>query len=276
MKKVTPTSWLLVSLVGFVLFILVFAGIIVYSKQITISTPVYFFLVVILALISTAFLAGAMRSVARYSGTFQNRNLYIAGPALIFMIILYIAYKYRPENAAGGPLSLSVLFVGPKGDAAAVSSGTVYVRIGQYAGTDEISKRGTATFTGINADYKGQPIDISGVIEGFQLDTAGAAYRLSDTHEYTNLTVRLKRLGGPRTVVRGKVMLPERKGIPAARIIFQGVDSVFTTDSLGNFSAVLPLKPGSETRVIVTKGALEIYNSLRTVSDNDYLSIVAN
>lgn len=275
MKKVTPTSWLLVSLVGFVLFILVFAGIIVYSKQITISTPVYFFLVVILALISTAFLSGAMRSVARYSGTFQNRTLYIAGPALIFMIILYIAYKYRPENAAGGPLSLSVLFVGPKGAAETVRSGTVYIRIGQYAGTDEISKRGTASFTGINADYKGQAIDISGDIEGYQLDTAGARYRLSDTQDYTNLTVRLKRMG-PRTVVRGKVMLPERKGIPAARIIFQGVDSVFTTDSLGNFSAVLPLKPGSETRVIVTKGPLEIYNSLRTVSDNDYLSIVAN
>jgi hypothetical protein len=275
MKKVTPTSWLLVSLVGFVLFILVFAGIIAYSKQITISTPVYFFLVVILALISTAFLAGAMRSVARYSGTFQNRTLYIAGPALIFMIILYIAYKYRPETKAGGPLSLSVLFIGPKGDATPVSSGTVYVRIGQYAGTDEISKRGTATFTGINADYKGQPIDISGDIEGFQLDTAGAVYRLSDTQEYTNLTVRLKRLG-IRTMVRGKVMLPERRGIPAAHVIFQGVDSVFTTDSLGNFSAVLPLRPGSETRVIVTKGPQEIYNSLRTVSDNDFLSIVAN
>jgi hypothetical protein len=71
-------------------------------------------------------------------------------------------------------------------------------------------------------------------------------------------------------------MFPERRGIPAARVIFQGVDSVFTTDSLGNFSAVLPLKPGSETRVIVTKGPQEIYNSLRTVSDNDFLSIVAN
>jgi hypothetical protein len=275
MKKITPTSWLLVSLVGFILFILVFAGIITYSKQITISTPVYFFLVVILALIATAFLAGAMRSVARYNATFQHKSVYIAGPALIFIIILYIAYKYRPENAAGGPLSLSVLFVGPQGSAEPVRSGTVYVRIGQYAGTDEISKRGTATFTGINAAYKGQVIDISGDIDGFVLDTAGARYRLSDTQEFTNLTVRLKRLGH-RTMVRGKVMLPERKGIPAARIIFQGVDSVFTTDSLGNFSAVLPLKPGSETRVIVMKGALEIYNSLRTVSENDYLSIVAN
>lgn len=275
MKKITPTSWLLVSLVGFILFILVFAGIIIYSKQVTISTPVYFFLVVIMALMATAFLAGAMRSVARYNATYQNRSLYIAGPALIFIIILYIAYKYRPEQAAGGPLSLSVLFIGPQGSAEQVKSGTVYVRIGQYAGTDEISKRGTATFTGINAAYKGQPVDISGDIEGFELDTAGARYRLSDTDEFTNLTVRLKR-PGHRMVVRGKVMLPERRGIPAARIIFQGVDSVFTTDSLGNFSAVLPLKPGSETRVIVTKGPMEIYNSLRTVSDNDFLSIVAN
>jgi hypothetical protein len=274
MKKITPTSWLVVSLIGFMLFMLVFAGIITYSKKITISTPVYFFLVVILALIATAFLGGAMRSVARYNGTFQNRSLYIAGPAVIFIIILYIAYKYRPQEQAGTPLSLSVLFIGPQGGGELIKSGTVYVRIGQYAGTDQVSQRGTASFTGINADYKGQAIDISGDIEGYVLDTAGAIYRLSETEQHTNLTVRLKRLGH-HTAVRGKVMLPERKGIPAARIIFQGVDSVFTTDSLGNFSAVLPLKPGSETRVIVMKGPLEIYNSLRTVSNNDYLSIVA-
>lgn len=275
MKKVAPTSWLWVSLIGFVLFILVFAGIIMYSKQITISTPVYFFLVVILALIATAFLAGAMRSVARYNATTPNRSLYIAGPALIFLIILYIAYKYRPEKQAGGPLSLSVLLVGPAGAAERIRSGVVYIRIGQYAGTDEVSQRGTASFTGINPDYKGEGIDISGDIEGYVLDTTGAKYRLSDIGDHTNLTIRLRRIGH-HTAVRGRVMLPERTGIPAARIIFQGVDSVYITDSLGNFSAVLPLKPGSETRVIVMKGPLEIYNSLRTVSDNDFLSIVAN
>jgi hypothetical protein len=272
MKKIAPITWLFVSLVGFILFILVFAGIIVYSKQISISTPVYFFLAVILALVATAFLAGAMRSVARYNATFQNKSLYIAGPALIFIIILYIAYEYRPQNQ-GGPLSLSVLFTGPPG--ALVQSGTVYVRIGQYANTEEISQRGTASFTGINADYRGEQIDISADIEGYLLDTARTRYRLSETGEHTNLTIRLKR-AGHHTAVRGKVMLPEKKGIPAARIIFQGVDSVYTTDSLGNFSVVLPLKPGSETRVIVMKGPLEIYNSLRTVSENDYLSIVAN
>jgi hypothetical protein len=274
MKKVTPTSWLLVSLIGFILFILVFAGIIVYSKQTTISTPVYFFLVVILALIATAFLSGAMRSVARYNATYQNRSLYIAGPALIFIIILYIAYRYRPEKQAG-PLSLSVLFIAPPGTGELIKSGTVYLRIAQYASTEQVSQRGIASFTGINADYKGQMIDMSAEIDGYLLDTADTRHRLSETTDHTNLTIQLKRRSH-HTAVRGKVMLPEKRGIPAARIIFQGVDSVYTTDSLGNFSIVLPLKPGSETRVIVMKGALEIYNSLRTVSDNDYLSIVAN
>ncbi len=274
MKKVTPKNWLLVSLIGFILFILVFAGIIVYSKQSTISTPVYFFLVVILALIATAFLSGAMRSVARYNATYQNRSLYIAGPALIFIIILYIAYRYRPEKQAG-PLSLSVLFIAPPGTGELIKSGTVYLRIAQYASTEQVSQRGIASFTGINADYKGQMIDMSAEIDGYLLDTADARHRLSETSDHTNLTIQLKRRSH-HTAVRGKVMLPEKRGIPAARIIFQGVDSVYTTDSLGNFSVVLPLKPGSETRVIVMKGALEIYNSLRTVSDNDYLSIVAN
>jgi hypothetical protein len=77
--------------------------------------------------------------------------------------------------------------------------------------------------------------------------------------------------------VRGNVIrLPGRTGIAGAKIRFQGVMEVYQTDSLGDFSAILPFKSGFETRIIVSKGNKEIYNSLRTVSKNDFISISAN
>ena len=110
--KIASRSWLWVSLAGFLLFTGFFVAILYWGQTIQLTTPVYFILIVLVALFATAFLAGAMRSAARYSMTANNKTLMISGPAVIFFVILYIGYKYRPEKA-DRPLSLSVLVTGP-------------------------------------------------------------------------------------------------------------------------------------------------------------------
>jgi len=276
MKRTSTLTWIVISLVGFVLFTVIFYLLVIYSKGISLSTPVYFFLVVLIALISTAFLAGAMRSVARYSSSSQGGSLYLSGPAVIFFIIIYLGYRYRPEPAgAKNPLSLSVLLKGPEGSNELIRKGQIRVRIGQYSSLKQVDNEGAALFTGINPDYKGLQIDLSAEIPGFDLINS-SFYSLDDSMTYTNLTLRLqKKLDS--IAVRGNVIrLPARTGISNATIRFQGVMKTYRTDSLGDFSAVLPFRSGAETRIIVSKGNKEIYNSLRTLSENDFLSISAN
>ncbi|NEU07723.1 hypothetical protein GZH53_05315 [Flavihumibacter sp. R14] len=276
MKRTSTLTWVIISLIGFILFTGFFYLLLVYSKDISLSTPLYFFLVVIIALISTAFLAGAMRSVARYSSASQGGSLYLSGPAVIFFIIIYLGYRYRPEPATEkSPLSLSVLLKGPDGSDELIRDGQVRVRIGQYSSVKQVDNEGSAVFTGINSDYKGLKIDLSAEIPGYNLINS-SLYTLNDSLIYTNLTLRLvKKLDS--IAVRGNVItLPSRTGIPGATIRFQGVMKTYTTDSLGDFTAVLPFKSGAETRIIVSKGNREIYNSLRTLSENDFLSISAN
>ncbi len=109
--KISQHSWLYISWIGFFLFILFFAGIMLYGSRINLTSPVYFFLIIMLELFATAFLAGAMRSVAKYNANFNNRSLMVAGPAVIFFIILYIGFKYKPVEK-NGLISLSVLVTG--------------------------------------------------------------------------------------------------------------------------------------------------------------------
>lgn len=272
MKKISQLTWIIISLAGFVLFFTFL--IILFVKQIIIDTPVYFFLIVVLGLIATGFLAGAMKSTAKYNATVGNKSLTIAGPAVIFLLILYVGFKYKPEPVLS-PLTLSIQFLGPNGSNEIIQKGVTSIRIGEYQTSKNINEEGIATFTGISALYKGKKFDITLNTENYNLDTINENFALDLKNHHTNLTVKLI-LKKDSIFLKGRVIkLPEKLSISFAEVEFQGYDKVLVTDSSGRFSAKLPFKSGVETRVIVTKNNREIYNSLLTLTDKDFLSIPA-
>ena len=275
MKKLSQTSWVVIAFFSLLLFGAFFYLVTSINKRIFLSTPVYFFLIVFIDLGATALLSGAMRSVARYEVKTANKSLYLAGPALIFIIILYIGYKYRPQSDVS-PLTLSVLLVNSSDNTNELfKDGTVSVRVGLFHDSKSINNDGAALFTGIMPQYKGSAIDLTVNVPGYRPSKSNK-YILSDSADYTNLKISL--IKNLDTIsIRGRlVALPSRTGIADASINFEGLNKVFKTDSVGNFSASLPFKSGSEVRVIVLRGNKEIYNSLRTLSNNDFLSISPN
>ena len=272
MKKLDQKNWVFIALAALILFAAFFYLVVNINKKIFLSTPVYFFLVLIIDLGATAFLSGAMRSVARYQVTSSGKSLYLSGPAVIFFIILYIGYKYRPQTEQS-PLTLSVLVTDANGSVGKLAgNGMVSVRVGLFHDTKSINNDGAALFTGIIADYKGSAIDLSIEMPGYH-QSSKAKYHLSDSADYTNLNIPLVKDQDTITVQGRLISLPSRMGIANASVNFDGVNKVFKTDSAGNFSAMLPFKSGIEVRVIVSSGKKEIYNSLRTLTENEFLSI---
>jgi hypothetical protein len=273
MKKLTQSNWVFISLAGFLLFILFFYMIITSNNKINLSVPVYFFLIVIIDLIATAFLSGAMRSIARYQASEANKTLYLSGPAVIFFIILYFGYQYRPAPDQT-PVMLSVIFTDEANPNTLITEGTASIRIGEFSASKKINEEGTILFTGINPEYKGKLLEMSVNAPGYVLPNH--QFQLSDSTRYTNLRISLIKKQ-ENIQFQGRVItLPERIGIADASIRFQGTTATTQTDSLGNFNVTLPIKSGSEIRVVVWKGKNELYNSLRTVADKDYLSIAIN
>jgi hypothetical protein len=88
----------------------------------------------------------------------------------------------------------------------------------------------------------------------------------------TNLTISLFRTIDKISINGKVILLKKQTGIPGAEIRFEGMDSTFFTDQFGNFEAELPVKTGAEVRVIISKGADIIYNSVRILADKALLT----
>ncbi|EOR92923.1 hypothetical protein ADIARSV_4011 [Arcticibacter svalbardensis MN12-7] len=270
MKKLTQLNWIFISLAGFILFALFFYLVTLSKQKIELDTPVYFFLIILIDLLATGFLAGAMKSVATYQSNTPKGNLYLAGPVVVFCIILYVGYQYRPQEKKQ-PLSLSVKIATPD-DTNEITNGSVSIIVDLFQQTRNINEQGIAFFTGINNEYQGRMIDLSLHIPGYHLPQK-QRYLLSDSSTHTNLSIQLIK-NVEQTSFQGRLFsLPDKIGISGAEIRFVGTSKVAKTDSLGNFSATLPIKPGTELRIIVLKGNKEVYNSLRNIYQNDFLTL---
>lgn len=271
MKKLTQLQWVFISLGGFILFALFFYFIITTKQKAELSPPLYFFLIVIIDLAATAFLAGAMKSVATYQTETPKGKLYLAGPIVVFCVILYLGYQYRPivENS---PLSLSVQLINPKSSSEPITTGSVSIIIELFQQTRDVNNSGVAFFTGIDHKYKGKPINLSIHLPDYHLPE-DQTYTLSDSSDHTNLFIKLIK-NEERTAFQGRLIsLSDQTGIANATIHFAGTSITTKTDSLGNFSSELPIKSGTELRIIAVKGNKEVYNSLRSIYQDDYLTL---
>lgn len=269
-KKINPHSWIYISLVGFIIFAAVLSSLMFAPKTFSFSTPVYFFLLVVLALVATGFLAGAMNSYAKYNSTVNNRHLTITGPAVIFFVILYIGYKFRPDTIER-PVSLSIIVTGPDNENEVLENGEIAIRIADYRSQKKLGAEGEVVFSGIDATYKGLPIQVFPKIEGYILDTS-QSFTLSEETNNTNLTIRLKRVSHLIRIYGKVIYLKDQVGIAQAKVRFEGTDSTFITDESGDFQATLPIKSGTELRIMINKNAHLIYNSTRVLTDKALLT----
>jgi len=153
-----------------------------------------------------------------------------------------------------------------------ITNGSINIIVDLFQQTRNINEQGIAFFTGINNEYRGRTIDLSLRVPGYHLPQK-QSYVLSDSSDHTNLTVRLIK-NVEQTSFQGRLFsLPDKTGISGADIRFVGTSIVAKTDSLGNFATTLPIKPGTELRIIVLKGNKELYNSLRNIYQNDFLTL---
>ncbi|PRY53289.1 hypothetical protein B0I27_104299 [Arcticibacter pallidicorallinus] len=271
MKKLSQLTWIYISIGGFVLFAVFFFFTIKTGRRIELDISVYFFLIIIIGLIASGFLAGAMKSVSRYENSGSNGKLYLAGPVVIFCIVMYFGYQYRPLEKKG-PLSLAVRLTGSQSSYKIPENASVNVVIDLFQQTKILNSEGIAFFTGISDQYKGRKIDLFLNVSGYHPENA-QIYKLSDSSDHTNLIIQLQR-DVEITTLQGRLYSSHDKtGIPDAVVRFVGTSYIANTDSLGNFSAKLPVKPGSEIRIIAFKGNKEVYNSLRTVYQDDFLTL---
>jgi hypothetical protein len=263
MKKI---NWIFITLAFLLLFLLFFFIVVSYQGKIRLSMPVYFFLLIVCDLAVTGFLTNALKSSAEYSGNVYKGNLKISGAALIFIIILIIGYKYKP-NQQEQPFDLT--FIITSAEKQQNYKGTVRIELGNSPRKQPIDEEDKAIFPNIDARYLGESIPVSVQIEGYKSkidtfitipDEPLPAIRLSVSKSIDS------------TLFSGYVFKsnPGKKFVPISNAVlnFPDFDKKVMTDSTGYFKLYLPLKTGSSSTITIFKNNNWIFSDRVTLSNN--------
>jgi hypothetical protein len=263
-------SWVYITLLlisVFGVFLLIFIS---YQDQVHLSLPVYFFLLILCDLAATAFLTGAMKSTAEWSGNVLKGNLKLTGPAVVFILILLIGYRYRPIPK-DDPFDFTIILLDPSGSHMGFPGDSIQITLANDIRNAPVNNDGKAVFYNVDARYLGKPIPLSAKIEGFKIS------RLADTlitipNSYLPV-VRLTLTPTEDSSLFSGLLLrrnPDNRPIPIPLAIlnFTEYSRTVISDSLGRFIIYLKAKNGEGADINVFKQQKLIFSGKIPLSKN--------
>lgn len=263
-KPVSSITWVLISAAGFIVFIGVALFFIFFNDRLNnIKLPIYFFLLVIVGFIAAAFLAGALKSHAKYSGKVAGGNLELAGPVVVFALIIYMGYIFRP---VAGYTNLKVTVFGNETKSQLINSGLVKLLLNKP--DSQNIQNGLAEFTDIPTDYEGKEVTIIPIVDGYYSDAQQVKINADDVPVELHLTKK------PDSVsISGIVIDKAGRSVSDAIIIIEDGFAKDTTDTYGNFRIKLPFKEGHESRIRVYLNNVMMYNNEQTLSSDASMTL---
>jgi len=263
-KPVSSLTWVLISAAGFLVFICVALFFIFFNDKLSnIKLPIYFFLLVIVGFIAAAFLAGALKSHAKYSGKVAGGNLELAGPVVVFALIIYMGYIFRP---IAGYTNLKVTVFGNESKSQLINSGLVKLLLNKP--DSQNIQNGLAEFTDIPTDFEGKEVTVIPIVDGYY----GDAQQVKINGD--GIPVELHLTKKPDSVsISGIVIDKNGKTVSNAIIIFEDGFAKDTTDAYGNFRIKLPFKEGHESRIRVYTDNVMRFNYEKVLSSQSSITL---
>lgn len=269
-KPISSLRWVFISLVGFILFLGAAILFSLYADKLSrLNSTAYFFLLVILGLVAAGFLSGGLRSYAKYKGKLAGGVLQLSGPVVIFFIILYVGYKYRPQPVVS-TFSLTVNVFGQGGEGNIINSGEVTIGFGNYRSTRPVNGEGQVIFPQLPPAQKGKSILLIPSVEGYEKE--GQQHKIP---EEDDPAINLGLVAKPDSMlVRGTVLNYSGEVISGAELDFNNGLAGATSDESGNFRVTLPLKEGSEVKLRVLLNGAVKYDEYKILSEDVSTDII--
>ena len=261
-------SWIYITLLllcVFALFLLIFVSL---QDRLRLSLPVYFFLLVICDLGATAFLAGALKSSAEWTGNVMKGNLKLTGPAVIFVLILLIGYRFRPVSKED-PFDFTVILFDPAGGNRGFSGDSLQIILDNDIRNSAVSGDGKAVFYNVDSRYLGKTVHITARREGFKISRQPDTTVLIPNSSLP--VVRLALLAAEDSSVFSGFLLKRNPGkhpapVPDAVITFSDYSKTVSTDSVGRFILYLRAKAGENTDITIFRKQKMIFSGKVTLS----------
>lgn len=263
--SISSFKWVIISGAGFVLFLMAVFLFGIYSDKLNfINASTYFFLLIPLALVCAAFLFGALRSHAKYSGKMYSGTLELGGPVVVLALIILLGFKFRPVEKE---FSYTINFFGANDTTEVIKDGSVEL----FFGTARIAKNiseGQSVFNELPSLYKGKSATLIVKAPGF------ITKRQTAVMPYQNIAqnIYLEKIKDSVSI-HGLVKDSKKRPVKDASLVFADGLLKTTSDNYGNFSVTMPFKDGEEVPLrIYIKNNLE-YDNLVVLSNKVSLNI---
>ena len=258
--------WIFVSGAAFLVTLGVAALFVLFADRLTfIPNFAYYLLLVPLGAAAAAFLFGAMRSYAKYSGKTPYGSLELGGPVVAFaLVVLGGIFLANPEKT----FNLAVRVYGPEGRSNLITHGNVLVDLGDDRRIQPIGADGQANFFQIPSRFLAQPIQIVPLVERYVAAETGPF----EVPASRVVELRLDRVPDS-TRIRGSVFDASGHTVSAAHLSFGHGLAEATSGADGQFDATLPLAEGQTVPLLVTLDGRLVYDNYVVVSEAEGLRI---
>jgi hypothetical protein len=268
-RNVIPRlTWVYISGAASLFFLAAAILMIFLSPRLTefgITKSFYYIILIPVGLASAAFLFGALRSSAKYSGKTSYGSIELTGPVVIFCLVIIGGFYFAsPES----DFLLTIRTVDPAKPEKMINDGTIIVDFGDQRLDKKLNENGEVMFSGVSSKFTGKPVNIFPQIKGYKIKGSNSITIPENRIIYLELTERID-----STLLRGMVI--NDKGDPEDSVfidIESGIASA-ASDDKGRFSVVVPASAGDALLLTAVKNGTTLYRDFITVTEKGSITI---
>jgi hypothetical protein len=266
--SVTKLKWVYISGVASLFFLILAVGMILFSSRLVemgITKSIYYIVLSPVGLASAAFLFGALRSTAKYSGKTSFGSIEITGPAVIFCLVVIGGFYFASPDSE---FLLTIRTVNSQNPDRILNKGLMIVDLGDQRLRKALNENGEVNFPGVSSKFLGRTINIIPQVEGYKIKGSSSIKIPEDRIIYLELEERRD-----STLLRGRVI--NESGNPVDSVFIDIESGLVTARSNehGDFSVIVPAPEGETLRLTALKNGVTGYNEYITLQDETSIVI---
>ncbi len=266
--RISKLTWVYISGAGSLIFFVLAALMILFAPQVTmmgITKSIYYIVLVPVGLTSAAFLFGALRSSAKYSGKTAYGNIELTGPVVIFCLVVIGGFYFAsPESEFLLTIRINV----PGEPEKILNNGSIILDIGDQRLDKQINENGEVSFAGVPSRYMGKSVNIIPQVKGFKVKGSNLITIPENRIIYLELEERKD-----STLLRGRVLNVNGNPVDSVLIDIESGLASTVTDESGLFSVIVPVAEGETLLLTALKNGIIGYKEYITIPGKGSIEI---
>lgn len=266
--QISKMTWVYISGAVSLFFLLLAVLMIIFAPKIIgagITKSIYYVLLIPVGLASAAFLFGALRSSAKYSGKSSFGKLELTGPVVIFCLVVIGGFYFAtPESEFLLTIRTSVVNEPEK----ILNYGSLILDIGEQRIDKQLNENGEVSFAGVPSGYIGKPVNIIPQIKGYKIKGSSLISIPDNRIIYLELEERRD-----STLLRGRVINDIGNPVDSVLIDIESGLASAVTDEGGLFSLVVPASKGEIVLLTALKDRITGYREYVVIPEKGSIEV---